>query len=290
MRDRACMARSPSTARPLPSGPLSFQRRRRVSRSATVALAAAAVAAAFVTLGRSHGYAASLATASGRTASPWLPELEASRRKLLIATISVAGAALAPPSVRAAPPSVRGRRTGAAERYVEKDPALPAFSFSRPRGWFMEDATLQQNTWRALGRTLKFTKGNLSLEVGVQPVNDGIQKLDQLGKPEDFARTFADSASKLYAPPNPANPSPVPNVTTVSMEADGNFTELLAQYRLQVGERPPLLFEMLVGLGNDPEKKGYLYSLTAIAPEAEFDSNVKLFTEVLQSFKFGAQK
>jgi len=133
------------------------------------------------------------------------------------------------------------------KQYVEKDPALPAFTLSRPKGWAKEETTLTQNTWRNLGKILKFSKGNLSIEVAIEPIDDKVKKLDQLGSPRDFANAFANSVARMYAPPNPANPSPVPSVEELSMEATKDLTEALAQYRLTVGDKPPLLFEQLTG-------------------------------------------
>mmetsp|Transcript_73290 Transcript_73290/g.158977 ORF Transcript_73290/g.158977 Transcript_73290/m.158977 type:complete len:241 (-) Transcript_73290:178-900(-) len=171
------------------------------------------------------------------------------------------------------------------ERYVEKDPALPGFQVQRPKGWLFEEQTLKQNMWKDYGRTLKFSQGNLSIEVALQPIDDDKTQLSQLGNPEDFARAFANSASRVLAPPNSAEPSPVPKVTPLSMKAPEDLMQLLAQYRLEVGERPPLIFQQLIGIGKDSEKRNYLYSLTASSPEAEFDRNAKLFADVFQSFR-----
>jgi len=175
------------------------------------------------------------------------------------------------------------------KQYVEKDPALPAFTLSRPKGWAKEETTLTQNTWRNLGKILKFSKGNLSIEVAIEPIDDKVKKLDQLGSPRDFANAFANSVARMYAPPNPANPSPVPSVEELSMEATKDLTEALAQYRLTVGDKPPLLFEQLTGVGKDPEGRTYLYSVTTTTPEASFDRNAKMNAEILRSFKFGTQ-
>mmetsp|Transcript_1102 Transcript_1102/g.2379 ORF Transcript_1102/g.2379 Transcript_1102/m.2379 type:complete len:246 (-) Transcript_1102:10-747(-) len=177
-------------------------------------------------------------------------------------------------------------RAEALEQYREKDPALPAYELQRPSGWLMDESTIKQNTWKDYGKTLRFVSGNRSIEVGLQPIDKDKTKLSDFGKPSDFANAFANSAAKLIAPPSTVNPSPVPSVTVLSIDASEDFRRLLAQYRMQVGERPPLIFEQLVGIGVDTEQRNYLYSLTALAPEAEFDANSKLFADVFRSFKF----
>lgn len=86
---------------------------------------------------------------------------------------------------------------GRLARYTEKDPALPLFSLSRPQGWELEEQTLQQNIWRSYGKSLKFTKDDLSIEVGVQPVGEDKSDLSKLGSPLDFANSFAKSVSRM---------------------------------------------------------------------------------------------
>lgn len=175
-------------------------------------------------------------------------------------------------------------------QYVEKDPALPPFTLSRPKGWTVEDTTMTQNAWRSAGKALKFSKGNLSIEVGIAPVGDNIEKLDQLGGPKDFATAFANSVARVYAPPNPGNPTPIPNVQELSMEAADDLKQCLAQYKLTVGNSQPILFEQLVGVDKDSEGHAYVYSVTTATPEIAFDRNAKMNAEILRSFKFGVRK
>jgi len=168
---------------------------------------------------------------------------------------------------------------------MEKDPALPGFGILRPSGWTMEERTIKQNLWSDYGKTLRFSKGNLSIEVGLEPIDKSKTKLSDFGNPGDFAKVFANSAARIAAAPNPGDPSPIPKITPLKMDAAQDLKRFLAQYRLEVGERVPLLFEQLFGLGSDSEKKNYLYSITAMSPESEFDINKELFADCLKSFK-----
>lgn len=175
--------------------------------------------------------------------------------------------------------------TKAFERYVEKDPALPKFEVLRPVGWEHSEQTWKQNLWKDFGRTLTFFQGNASVEVALQPVGKNKNKVSDFGSPEDFANSFANSVARAFAPPSVANPSPVPKVIPLSMIAADDFTRLLARYRLEVGDRPSMIFEQLVGLAvDDTEASNYLYSLTAFAPEDEFDKMESIFAVVFRSF------
>lgn len=176
-------------------------------------------------------------------------------------------------------------------QYIEKDPALPGFRVSRPAGWEADEQTLKQNSWKDYGRTLKYFSGNRTIEVSLQPIDSKITKLSDLGSPETFANAFANSASRVVAPPSTANPSPVPKVSVLGMEATPDLRRTLAQYRMEVRDRPNLIFQQLVGIAEDSEKRNYLYSLTAAATEEEFDRSKDIFVEVFKSFEMpGATK
>lgn len=139
------------------------------------------------------------------------------------------------------------------------------------------------------GKTLKFAKGNTSVEVALQPIDEGKNKLSEFGSPEDFARAFANSAARIVAPPSTAEPSPAPKVTPLSMDASEDLKRFLAQYRLEVAGRDPLIFQQLIGIGANPDKRNYLYSLTAMAPEGEFDKSKMLFANIFKSFSLSGQ-
>lgn len=243
----------------------------------------------------------SIALPSCRSIWAAVPPPALGRRSAAAAAASGPLLAIAGAGFGATAPAGHGgaARAEALERYVEKDPALPGFELQRPgAGWEFTSQTLQQNTWQDYGRTLKFAQGNSSIEVALQPVGDDKQQLSQLGSPEDFAKAFANSAARSLAPPSTGVPTPVPKVTLLSIKASKDLRRLQAQYRLAVGERDPFIFEQLVGLGTETrsgsssdavQKKNYLYSLTAAAPESEFDRKAALFVDVFKSFKFPGQ-
>ncbi|CAE8622962.1 unnamed protein product [Polarella glacialis] len=251
----------------------------RSSCAATAVLAAVALLSTALPISRSSSswaFAAQPAAAAPQLGQQMVP------RRLVLGGASWAALSL-----------VSGVSSAEAEeqlkRYVEKDPALPGFQVSHPAGWAHMEQTIKQNMVKDYGRILSYTKDNSTIEVSLQPIEAGKDKLSDFGSPETFANAFANSAAKVFAPPNSAAPSPVPTVTQVSVEADKDLRRMLTQYRLEVKsqpERPALVFEQLVGLGRDSEQKNYLYSLTAMAPEAEFESRKKLFAEVFASFEF----
>lgn len=173
------------------------------------------------------------------------------------------------------------------QRYREADPSLPGFEVLRPSGsgWSFEAHTLTQRMWYGYGRSIRFSRGNISVSVALQPVDTKKRTLSELGSPADFARAFVKSASLIFAPPSTATPSPVPKVMPLSMDAAPDLCRVSAKYQLEVEGRPSFIFQQLVGLGNGTDSRTYLYSLTGMAPESEFGQNEALFADIFQSFR-----
>jgi len=173
------------------------------------------------------------------------------------------------------------------QRYREADPSVPGFEVLRPSGndWSFEAYTLTQRMWNGYGRSIRFSRGNVSISVALQPVDRKKRTLSELGSPADFARAFVNSASRIFAPPSTATPSPVPKVVPLSMDAAPDLCRVSAKYQLKMEGRPLFIFQQLVGLGNGTDSRTYLYSLTAMAPEREFGQNEALFADIFQSFR-----
>lgn len=240
------------------------------------------------------GAAAGLALSLGRSAAfAKVVQPSPSRRRGFLGAV-LAGACW---SKGASPDAALAESMPKLERYVEKDPALPGFQFMRPVGWEIAQETTKQRFQSELGCILRVQdkSGEESIEIALQPVDESKQKVSDFGNPMDFANAFANSASKTLAPPNTGAPSPVPTVTPLSQDASPDLRKYLAQYRFEfkdreVADRPPIVFAQLVGVSKDVEGRTYLYSITSMAPESQYDKYKEFFANVMGSFSIPEPK